>query len=111
MSERIRGNLDLLVLTILDGAPQHGYSIISELKRRSDGRFDLPEGTVYPSLHRLERRGLLESTWEPGGTRKRRVYRLTEAGGNRLSQERTEWSGFAAGVEAVLGWSPCLSTT
>jgi len=52
--ERLKGHLDLLLLSVLTAGPAHGYAVISELRRRSEGTFDLPEGTVYPALHRLE---------------------------------------------------------
>ncbi|MGZ4610486.1 MAG: PadR family transcriptional regulator, partial [Actinomycetes bacterium] len=82
--ERLKGNLDLLLLSVLARGPAHGYAVIAALRDHSDGTFDLPEGTVYPALHRLERRGLLDATWshtggEEGG-RRRKVYALTRAG-------------------------------
>jgi len=61
--ERLKGNLDLLLLSVLSAGPAHGYSIISALRERSEGTFDLPEGTIYPALHRLEEAGLLASSW------------------------------------------------
>ena len=62
--ERLKGNLDLLLLSVLSSGPAHGYAIISALRDRSGGTFDLPEGTIYPALHRLEDAGLLVSTWD-----------------------------------------------
>src|SRR5215471_20259769 len=73
----IKGHLDLLLLRILQDGPAHGYEVITALRERSDGTFDLPEGTVYPALHRLEGAGLLASTWDTSGARRRRVYSLT----------------------------------
>ena len=67
--ERLKGSLDLLLLSVLSSGPTHGYAIISALRDRSGGTFDLPEGTIYPAPHRLEHAGLLASTWaqaEPG---------------------------------------------
>ena len=61
--ERLKGNLDLLLLSVLAAGPSHGYAIISALREQSGGTFDLPEGTIYPALHRLEDAGLLTSTW------------------------------------------------
>src|ERR1700743_2422085 len=66
--ERLKGNLDLLLLSVLAAGPAHGYAVITALRARSDGTSDLPEGTVYPALHRLERGGLLAR-----GPRGRRV--------------------------------------
>jgi DNA-binding PadR family transcriptional regulator len=102
--ERLKGHLDLLLLSVLAAGPAHGYSIITRLRTRSSGTFDLPEGTVYPALHRLEAGGLLSSTWSQAEGRKRRVYALTTAGETALAAEQAEWRRFAGGVTAVLGW-------
>jgi PadR family transcriptional regulator PadR len=61
MKERLRGNLDMLVLRVLEDGPLHGYAVVQVLRERSGGVFELPEGRVYPSLHRLEAAGLLET--------------------------------------------------
>ena len=103
--ERIKGHLDLLLLSVLAAGPAHGYAIISALRERSEGTFDLPEGTIYPALHRLEDAKLLSSSWAAGDGRRRRVYALTSAGATALAAEQTEWRRFATGVVAVLGWS------
>ena len=103
--ERLKGNLDLLLLSVLSAGPAHGYAIISALRDRSDGTFDLPEGTIYPALHKLEREGLLASDWSDTEGRRRRVYALTDPGVAALAAERTEWRRFVGGVQGVLGWS------
>ena len=103
--ERLKGNLDLLLLSVLAAGPAHGYAIISALRSRSAGTFDLPEGTVYPALHRLEDAGLLVSSWADVDGRRRRVYGLTDEGSAALASEQTEWQQFATGIQAVLGWS------
>lgn len=103
--ERLKGNLDLLLLSVLAAGPAHGYAIISALRDRSEGTFDLPEGTIYPALHRLEDAGLLGSSWAEGAGRKRRVYGLTDKGVAALASEQGEWLRFVSGVQAVLGWS------
>ena len=59
----VHGHLDTMLLAILGSGPMHGYAVVQELKGRSGGTFDLPEGSVYPALHRLERNGLLRSRW------------------------------------------------
>lgn len=100
-AEELKGHLDALILSVLVGGPLHGYAIIEELKRRSGGALALPEGTVYPALHRLERSGLLESSWSDGA-RRRRVYRLTARGRRELGERRESWREFAATIEAVL---------
>ena len=105
--ERLKGNLDLLLLSVLSAGPAHGYAIISALRERSEGTFDLPEGTIYPALHRLEEAGLLASSWAQAEGRRRRVYGLTDEGAAALAAQRTEWRRFARGVQAVLG-TPAL---
>jgi transcriptional regulator len=101
-AESLKGHLDALILAVLADGPLHGYAIIEKLKRRSDGAFELPEGTVYPALHRLEAAGLLASEWSEGDGRRRRVYELTRRGQRDLGTRRTEWREFARAVEAVL---------
>jgi PadR family transcriptional regulator, regulatory protein PadR len=100
--QSLRGYLDPLVLAVLADAPSHGYAVIEELKRRSGGGLDLPEGTIYPALHRLERRGLLRSAWTQVDGRRRRIYRLTANGRRELASRRTEWRSFARVVDGVL---------
>jgi DNA-binding PadR family transcriptional regulator len=89
---------------VLAAGPAHGYAIITALRERSGGTFDLPEGTIYPALHRLEDAGLLGSSWAEGEGRKRRVYGLTDKGVAALAAEQTAWRTFATGIQAVLGW-------
>jgi len=100
-AEQLKGHLDGLVLAVIADEPKHGYAVIEALKVRSQGRLDLPEGTVYPALHRLERRGLLASDWSDTG-RRRRIYRLTRTGKRELGIRRQRWREFASTVEAVL---------
>ena len=101
-AEDLKGHLDSLILAVLSAAPAHGYAVVEELKQRSGGAFALPEGTVYPALHRLERSGFLESRWSEAGGRRRRVYRLTRRGRRRLDARRSEWREFSRAVDAVL---------
>ena len=101
MTEGLRGHVDFLLLSVLEDAPAHGYRLVEVLRERSEGAFELAEGTLYPSLYRLERRGLVASSWERVERRRRRVYRLTRAGTGRLQQQRTEWRAFARAMEAV----------
>jgi PadR family transcriptional regulator len=104
-SEKLKGNLDLLLLSVLASGPGHGYSIIARLRDRSAGAFDLPEGTVYPALHRLEQSGLLASSWEVVAGRRRRIYRLTTAGRRSLAEEARQWRAFSGSMSLVLGGS------
>ena len=102
MAEALKGHLDSLILAVIAAEPAHGYVIIEELKRRSGGTFTLPEGTVYPALHRIERAGLLSSGWSNANGRRRRVYEITRRGRRRLEASRSEWRDFARAVDAVL---------
>jgi PadR family transcriptional regulator PadR len=101
-SEQLKGHLDGLILAVIAGEPKHGYAVIEALKTRSQGRLDLPEGTIYPALHRLEHAGLLASEWSNRG-RRRRVYRITSKGERELGVRRRGWREFASTVEAVFG--------
>lgn len=100
----LKGHLDAIVLAALESGPAHGYAIIEAIRARSGGTFDLPEGTIYPALHRLEEAGLLTSDWTtPPGGRRRRVYALTRRGTSRLAEGRKAWDRFATAVNASLG--------
>lgn len=101
--EKLKGHLDLLLLAIVDDGPCHGYAVIQELRSRSAEVFDLPEGTIYPALHRLEKAGLVKSDWTDGDGRRRRVYTLTPAGRSTLEAQRAEWRTFENAVSRVLG--------
>jgi PadR family transcriptional regulator, regulatory protein PadR len=101
--EQLKGHLDLLLLTVLERGPAHGYEIITSLRDSSEGAFDLPEGTVYPALHRLESAGLLASGWTSAGGRRRRTYELTPGGSTALEGQRASWARFSRGMGAVLG--------
>jgi DNA-binding PadR family transcriptional regulator len=102
----LRGHLDLLLLgTLAAVGPAHGYAVIAALRERTDSAFDLPEGTVYPALHRLERDGLVASEWSTEAARRRRVYRLTRAGLAALEVKSAQWRVFATGVQRVVQWA------
>jgi DNA-binding PadR family transcriptional regulator len=99
----LRGHLDLLLLATLHRiGPAHGYAVITALRERSGGAFDLAEGTVYPALHRLERDGAIVSSWDTSAPRKRRTYALTRAGQHALVDKQSQWQRFARGVQAVV---------
>ncbi len=101
-AEILKGHLDLLLLAAVRPEAAHGYAIAETLRSRSDGAFDLPEGTLYPALHRLERAGLLSSRWSEVNGRRRRVYQLTHAGHRALEKQHGEWRDFARAVRAVV---------
>jgi PadR family transcriptional regulator, regulatory protein PadR len=109
-AETLKGHLDALLLAVLAGGPRHGYAVIEELRSGSGGAFDLPKGTVYPALHRLEQAGLVRGTWSTESGRRRRTYQLTAAGRRRLGAERTTWTQFSAAMSAVLEARPWPAT-
>ncbi len=95
-------NVDLLLLGVLRHGPAHGYAIIASLHERSGGEFDFAEGTIYPALHRLERAGLVESSVEMAGGRRRRTYAVTPRGRTEFVSQRRQWQGFVARMQAVI---------
>ena len=100
----LKGHLDMIVLAALSAGPAHGYAVIEEIKRRSGHRFDLPEGTVYPALHRLEEAGLLASRWVTAESgRRRRVYALTKRGDRAHADQRAIWEQFSSAMGGLLG--------
>ncbi len=101
-AETLKGHLDGLLLAVLERGPLHGYAVIQAVRAGSGGAFDLPTGTVYPALHRLERAGLVRATWSVVGGRRRRTYQLTAAGRRALAAERATWQTFATAVTALL---------
>ncbi len=101
--EALKGHLDLLLLAILADGPAHGYAVIESLRARSQGLFDLPEGTVYPALHRLEDQGLLQSSWSEDSARRKRIYQLTPKGQQALASRQNEWKQFSKAVNSTVG--------
>ena len=99
----IKGSLPLLILRVLSTGPKHGYRIAEEIKRSSEGVLDVAEGTLYPTLHDLEKRGMIEAFEETVNGRLRRCYRLTEAGQHELAAQAAEWERYAQAVNLVLG--------
>lgn len=105
MADNVKGHLDSLLLAVLEDGPQHGYAVIEALQRRSGGELELPTGTVYPALRRLENAGWLRGRWSTVGGRRRRTYELTTAGRHALSDHRRRWLRFSGTIQRVLGGS------
>ena len=101
-AETLKGHLDMLLLAAVRPEAAHGYAIAERLRSRSSGAFDLPEGTLYPALHRLERAGLLSSRWSEVNGRRRRVYQVTRKGQRALTQQQEQWREFSSAVEKVV---------
>jgi DNA-binding PadR family transcriptional regulator len=98
----LKGHLDTLLLACLETGSLHGYAVKEALRAGSGARFDLPTGTIYPALRRLEAAGLIKGTWAEAGGRRRRTYQLTPAGRRRLAGDRAAWRDFASAVTAIL---------
>jgi PadR family transcriptional regulator, regulatory protein PadR len=102
--EMLKGHLDMIVLAALASGRAHGYAVIQEIRSRSGGALDLPEGTIYPALHRLEQGGLLSSRWTVADSgRQRRVYSLTRSGRRALADQRALWQRFTDAVGGLFG--------
>jgi DNA-binding PadR family transcriptional regulator len=99
-----RGEFGLLMLALLARREMYGYELLSQLRNTTDGAIDLPEGTVYPALRRLERDGLITGRWaEVGSAPRRRYYALTQAGQGALASGRSDWLRFRTAADAILG--------
>ena len=103
-TDLVRGALEPVILEVIAGGATYGYEIAKAIERASDGRLLAQEGTLYPALHRLEKRGLLEAEWDlsPEG-RQRKHYRLTAAGRKERQALRKEWTEFTRTVNLILG--------
>jgi PadR family transcriptional regulator PadR len=101
-AEALKGHLDALLLAALEPAPAHGFAVMAELRRQTEGNIDLEGGTLYPALRRLEEAGLITGTWTNGTGRRRREYLLTDRGRAALRDERSVWQEFVATIGSVL---------
>lgn len=103
-SDLFTGTLDLLILRTLRAEPLHGYGIGKALREQSGGVLAIEEGALYPALHRLERKGLLEAAWGKTDTgRRAKFYRPTDEGVAHLETESDRWAEFSGAVSLVLG--------
>jgi DNA-binding PadR family transcriptional regulator len=102
----MKGHLDLVLLGALARGEGHGYALMAWLKTHTAGAVDLPEGLVYPALHRLEDAGLVSSSWSVDSGRRRRHYRLTVDGTKALASQRDDWRRLVDAVDAVLTAGP-----
>ena len=103
-SDLPQGTLDLLILKIVALDPLHGYAIAQRLEQVSRGVVQVPDGSLYPALHRLENRGLLAADWKVTGTgREAKFYRLTGKGRKQLETEAASWQRLIDAVALILG--------
>lgn len=99
----LHGTLDVLVLKALAWGPRHGYDVASWIRETTGGHLEIEEGALYRSLHRMERRGWLDSEWgRSRNGRRAKFYRLTRAGRRTLTSQTRTWTEFAEAVFAVL---------
>ena len=98
-----KGSLELLILTVLEGHPRHGYEIGKLLDKRSDGKLAFPVSTLYSILYRMEDREWIKGRWEEKqGQRRRCYYTLTPEGKKVLAEQQQEWKAFTAVVNDVI---------
>lgn len=100
----LRGTLDMMILKVLTAGPAHGYEVMQRIARASDEVILLEEGSLYPALHRIQKRGLVRSEWHRSASNRRaRFYELTDAGRKRLETDVSTWSRMSQAVDAVIG--------
>ncbi|GIH25319.1 PadR family transcriptional regulator [Acrocarpospora phusangensis] len=110
-AEVLKGHLDALLLAALDEGPRHGYAVKEALRETTAGKLDLPTGTIYPALHRLEQAGLISGTWSVVAGRRRRTYQLTGHGRTALADARQNWREFADVISSALKSAPWPATS
>jgi transcriptional regulator len=102
-SDQLHGTLDMLVLKVLLPGPQHGYGIATRLEQLSSDVLQVEEGSLYPALYRMERRGWISSAWAvTENNRRARFYRLTAAGRRQLEAETESWTRLTTAVQSIL---------
>jgi len=102
-TELVKGTLSLLILSLLSRKAMYGYEIVTTVSEDTSGTFQWKEGSLYPSLHKLERAGLIRGQWEgESGRRRRKYYHLTEAGRVALAEKKQSWAQLSRAVGQVL---------
>ena len=102
--EFLKGSVSLLLLNLLSRGPMYGYEILQDAARRSANAFEFKEGTLYPALHQLEKKGLIEAEWRTGDNgRERKYYSLTAKGRKAERDYERQWQHLTGAVNAVLG--------
>lgn len=103
-SEHLHGTLDLLILKLLESGPMNGYGIGVRIETLTEDALSVEEGSLYPALYRMERRGWLKSQWDrTENNRRAKFYRLTPLGRKQLQLETAQWSDFSTAVGKILG--------
>ena len=102
-----RGSAELLILALLEERERHGYDLARLIGERSDGAISFHVASLYPTLYRMEDKGLIEGRWvEKAGQRRRRYYRVTSVGRKTLASQRSVWENFFNGLNRVAGFKP-----
>jgi transcriptional regulator len=105
--ELLQGTLDMLILKAVSLSPLHGYGILLRIQQLSKDRLEIPQGSLYPALYRLEHQGWITSEWgESENNRKAKYYRLTNAGKRRLQAETEKWNSMADVIAGILRSTP-----
>jgi PadR family transcriptional regulator PadR len=98
-----KGSTEILILSLLAAEPMYGYQISQELGERSDGYFEMKEGLLYPTLHRMQKEGLLASEWRQStASRRRKYYAITAKGREMLGEQTAEWQTFIEQLQNLL---------
>ncbi len=106
-TELLPGTLDMLVLKVLVGGPQHGYAVARRIQQASDDVLEVEEGSLYPALHRMENRGWLVSEWGVSESNRRaKYYRLSRSGRARLRAQTANWKRYSRAIGQVLQGRP-----
>jgi PadR family transcriptional regulator PadR len=100
-----KGSAELLILSLVEAQPRHGYELSKLIEARSEGLLSFRVASLYPLLYRLEKRGWIQGRWvEKAGQRRRRYYRMTPAGGKVLAEQRTGWQQFVRAINRIAGF-------
>jgi PadR family transcriptional regulator PadR len=98
-----KGSAELLVLSLVEDQPRHGYDLCQLIERRSDGALRFKAASLYPLLYRLERRGWIKGRWVENGGRRRRYYRITAEGRKVVAAQREGWEAFVQAIRQITG--------
>jgi PadR family transcriptional regulator PadR len=106
-AELLPGTLDMLILKAVSLKPLHGYGVLLRIRQISNDALQIPQGSLYPALYRLEHQGLIHGEWgESENKRKAKFYTLTAAGRKRLREETADWNRLAAAIAAAMRATP-----
>ena len=106
-ADLLPATLDLLILKTISLGPLHGYGVLLRIRQISGGALDIPQGSLYPALYRLEHQGLIVAEWgQSDNNRRAKYYALTPAGRRRLREETAGWNRLTAAIAAALATAP-----